>query len=460
MRSKTTIGIALLVFSLAAGSLAAAAPAAAAPAAAVADDLDSRVGAEMEGLLATYEHLHRNPELSYHEEQSAGLLAGRLRELGYKVTERVGDYGVEGRTSYGFVAVLDNGEGPTVLLRTDLDALPIVENTGVPYASTERTETEETGAVGVMHACGHDVHMTALLGAATLLARDRESWAGTLVLIGQPAEERGAGARAMLDDGLYERFPKPDFALALHTNASLPAGTVGYRAGYALASVDSVDVILRGAGGHGAYPHTTKDPVVLGAELVMALQTIVSREVSPLDPAVVTVGAFNAGTKHNIIPDSAHLQITVRSYKPAVREQILAAIERIARGIAAAGGVPEDRAPIVKVAREEATPATYNDPELTARVAQTLKAALGAERVVEVDPVMGGEDFSRYGLDTGVPISLFWLGAVAPERYRAAQEGGPALPSLHSSEFAPLPEPTISTGVTALTAAVLELMAR
>lgn len=426
---------------------------------ATAGDLDGRVAAELADLLATYQNLHANPELSYHERESAALLAGEMRELGFEVAEGVGDYGVEGRTSYGLVAVLENGDGPSVLVRTDLDALPVVENTGLPYASTVRTATE-AGEVGVMHACGHDVHMTSWLGAARLLAGDRESWSGTLVMIAQPAEERGAGARAMLDDGLYDRFPKPDFAIALHTSASLPAGTIGHRSGYALANVDSVDIYVRGAGGHGAYPHTTRDPVVLGAELVMALQTIVSREVSPLDPAVVTVGAFNAGTKHNIIPDQAHLQLTVRSYEPEVRQQILAAIERIANGIAAAGGVPEDRPPIVQVAREEATPATYNDPDLTGRWVAALRTELGEERVVEIDPVMGGEDFSRYGLDTGVPISMLWLGAVEPERWRRAQEGGPALPSLHSSEFAPLPEPTIRTGVTALVTGVLELMAR
>lgn len=446
MRSMLATALALTC------SLAAAPPAAA-------GDLDSRVAAEIPDLLATYEHLHRHPEISYHEEETATFLAGKLRELGFTVTERVGDYGVEGRTSYGLVAVLENGEGPTVLVRTDLDALPVVENTALPYASTVRTETD-TGEVGVMHACGHDVHMTSWLGAARLLAGDRERWAGTLVMIAQPAEERGAGARAMLDDGLYERFPKPEFAIALHTSASLPAGTIGYRQGYALANVDSVDVIVRGAGGHGAYPHTTKDPVVLAAQVVLALQTIVSREVSPLESAVVTVGALNAGTKHNIIPDQAHLQLTVRSYEPEVREKVLAAIERIARGIAIAGGVPEERAPIVTIAREEATPATYNDPDLTGRWVAALRAELGAEQVVETDPVMGGEDFSRYGLDTGVPISMLWLGAVEPERWQRAQDGGPALPSLHSSEFAPLAEPTIRTGVTALMTGVLELMGR
>jgi hippurate hydrolase len=373
------------------------------------------------------------------------------------VTENVGDYGVPGRTSYGVVAVLENGPGPTVMVRTDLDGLPVVENTGLPYAS--RVKTEANGVeVGVMHACGHDLHMTSFLGTARLLSRLRDHWSGTLVLIGQPAEERGSGAKAMLDGGLYTRFPKPDYAVALHTNAAIPAGTIGYREGYALANVDSVDITIRGAGGHGAYPHTTKDPIVIAAEVVMALQTIVSREVAPIDPAVVTVGSFHAGTKHNIIPDQAHLQLTVRSYKPEVRRKVLAAIERITRGIAVAAGVPEDRAPIVKIAQEEYTPSTYNDPELTRRLAPVLQQALGSQNVIEVDPVMGGEDFSRYGLDTGVPIFMFWLGAVDPARHREAQEKGLTLPSLHSSGFAPLPETAIRTGVKAMTAAALNLL--
>jgi hippurate hydrolase len=414
---------------------------------------------EMDALLSTYKHLHSHPELSYYEKETAAYVASALRELGFEVTEKVGDYGVPGRTSYGLVAVLENGPGPTVMVRTDLDALPVVENTGVPYASTVTTELNGD-RVGVMHACGHDLHMTSFLGTARLLSQLRDEWSGTLVLIGQPAEERGSGAKAMLDGGLYTSFPKPDYAVALHTNAAMPAGTVGYREGYALANVDSVDITIRGAGGHGAYPHTTKDPIVIAAEVVLALQTIVSREVAPIDPAVVTVGSFHGGTKHNIIPDEAQLQLTVRSYKPEVRKQVLDAIERITKGIAVAAGIPEERAPIVKIAREEFTPSTYNDPELAGRVVPVLEAALGSDNVIRVDPVMGGEDFSRYGLDTGVPIFMFWLGAVDPARYREAREQGLTLPSLHSSEFAPLPEPAIRIGVTATTAAVLELLGK
>ena len=277
-------------------------------------------------------------------------------------------------------------------------------------------------------------------------------------MIGQPAEERCAGAKAMLNDGLYARFPKPDFAIALHDNAALEAGKVGLTEGYALASVNSVDMTIRGVGGHGAYPHTTRDPVVIASEIVLALQTIVSREVSPLEPAVVTVGSIHGGTKHNIIPDEVHLQLTVRAYKEPVRKTILSAIKRIAEGIARSAGVPEDRLPMVKVAETEFTPATYNDPALTRRLATTFEAALGKDNVVAVDPVMGGEDFGRFGLNGQVPVSLFWLGAVDPQKVEESLAKGVPLPSLHSSRFAPVPEPTIRMGVKAMTSAVLELM--
>ncbi len=421
-------------------------------------DLDEPINEELDCLLATYKHLHSHPELSYQEKETSRYLARKLRGLGFEVTENVGDYGVFGRTSYGLVAVMENGEGPTVMVRTDLDGLPVEERTGVPYAS--RVRVEYGGAeVGVMHACGHDVHMTSFLGTAKMLMRLKDQWAGTLVMIGQPAEERGAGARAMLKDRLYERFPLPDYVLALHTSASLEAGKVGYRPGYALASVDSVDILVRGVGGHGAYPQRTKDPVVLAAQMILALQTIVSREVHPNDPAVVTVGSVHGGTKHNIIPDEVRLQLTVRSYKPEVREKIHAAIRRIAHGVATAAGIPPDRAPVVEIPEEEFTRSTYNDPNLTGRVARAIKTALGSENVIETDPVMGGEDFSRFGLQNPrVPICIFWLGAVDPARIREARETGASLPSLHSSEFAPLPDVTLRTGVKAMTSAVLDLM--
>jgi len=432
----------------------------AAPLAAQSDpsDMDQRIAQEIDGLVATYKNLHQNPELSYQEKETAAWLAGELRKLGFEVTERVGKYPDPNLTSYGIVAVMRNGAGPTVMVRTDLDGLPVEEKTGLPYASRAEA-TLDGNDVRVMHACGHDIHMTSFLGTARLLVQLKDRWAGTLVMIGQPAEERGAGAMAMLRDGLYTRFPRPDYALALHDNSDMPAGTVGYREGYALANVDSVDITVRGIGGHGAYPHATKDPIVVAAQLVMALQTIVSREVSPLDPAVVTVGSFHGGTKHNIIPDEAHLQLTVRSYKPEVRRKVLLAIERITKGVAEAAGIPPERAPIVRISEDEYTPSTYNDPELTARVAAALERTLGKENVIRTDPVMGGEDFSRYGMEEPrVPIFIFWLGAVDPARVRQAREEGVRLPPLHSSEYAPLPEPTIRTGVKAMTSVVLDLM--
>lgn len=420
--------------------------------------LEKMVEEELAWLLATYKHFHSHPELSYEERETSAHVADELRRMGFEVTENIGNYNVAGRTSYGVVAVLRNGAGPTVWVRTDLDALPVEEKTGLPYASRVRVKIA-AGESGVMHACGHDLHMSNFLGTAKLLTRMKDRWSGTLVLLGQPAEERGAGAAAMLRDGLYERFPQPDFVLALHDSASLPAGAVGTVEGYALANVDTVDITVRGTGGHGAYPHTTKDPIVVASEIVLALQTIVSREINPQEPAVVTVGSFHAGTKHNIIPDEAHLQLTVRSYKPEVRKQILAAIPRIARGVALAAGIPEERAPIVTFSEDEFTPSTYNDPVLTRRVAAALAQELGKENVIQTEPVMGGEDFSRYALEGNqIPICMFWLGAVPPARWKEAKERGETLPSLHSAEFAPEAETALRTGVRAMTAAVLDLM--
>ncbi len=394
-----------------------------------------------------YRHFHSNPELSFHEIATAARLAQELRTAGFTITENVGGTGV--------VAVLANGPGPTVMLRADMDALPITEQTKLPYASQVSAVDDQGNTVGVMHACGHDVHMTSLVGAARELNRRRSEWSGTLVLIGQPAEERGAGARAMLADGLYERFPRPDFAVALHVAATLPTGVVAFTPGPALASVDSVDITVRGVGGHGAYPHDTRDPIVLASQIVLALQTIVSREIAPNEPAVVTVGSIHGGTKHNIIPAEVKLQLTVRSYSQPVRDQILAAIERISTGLARAAGMPDSALPEVKVLGEN-TPATINDPALTQRLMAALGAELGEQRVVETGPVMGGEDFSRYSMTAErVPAVIFWLGAVP-----AAQvENAPStLPPLHSSLFAPVPDTTVLTGVRALVAGALTLL--
>lgn len=397
-----------------------------------------------------YKYLHSNPELSFHEGKTAARVADELRSLGFEVTTHVGGHGV--------VGIWKNGDGPTLMIRTDLDALPVVENTGVRYASKVRTKDDQGNEVGVMHACGHDVHMTVFTGTARLLTKLKDKWQGTLVMLGQPAEERGAGARAMLADGLYTRFPRPDYAIALHVNAAMPAGSIAYCKGYALANVDGVDILIRGVGGHGAYPHTTKDPIVIAAQVILGLQTIVSREIKPIEPAVVTVGSIHGGSKHNIISDEVHLQLTLRSYSDEVREQTIAAIKRITAGIALAAGVPEDRMPIVTI-QDEYTPAAYNDPKLTERLAMVLKEALGSENVFETEPVMGGEDFGRYGrVEPRIPISIFWLGAVSQKSFAESKKQGKSLPSLHSSLFAPAPEPTIKTGVKAMTTAALELL--
>ena len=412
----------------------------------------AKVESEFQSLLGLYTDLHRNPELSLMEERTAGVIARELRAVGAEVTTGFGG-------GYGVVGVMRNGPGPVVLLRADLDGLPVQEETGLPYASTRRTKNLAGQEVPVMHACGHDVHMTCLVGAARALAALKERWSGTLVLVGQPAEETGVGARVMLAAGLYRSFPKPDFTIALHDSATLPAGTVGVIEGFAMANVDSVDITVRGIGGHGAYPHTTRDPVVLAARIVLALQTIVSRENRPIDPVVITVGSIHGGTKHNIIPDEVKLQLTVRSYADDVRARTLEAIRRVCRGEAIASGLPEDRMPLVTVSETEYTPATFNDPALTRRLRGTFERWLGAANVKSIDAEMGGEDFGRFGRTTErVPISLFRVGAVAPEAVAESTRTGRPLPSLHSSKFAPVPEPTLKTGVTALTAAALELL--
>jgi hippurate hydrolase len=409
-------------------------------------------------LLSTYKMLHAAPELSHHEEKTAAFFAGELRKLGYTVTEHIGKYEKPEWTGYGVVGILKNGAGPTVLIRTELDALPVEEKTGVPYASKVKTKNDAGVEVSVMHACGHDIHMTSMLGTAKVLAERKGEWHGTLIILGQPAEETIDGARAVLRDGLYSNFPKPDFAIALHDSADIETGKVGYVPGYAMASATGIDIKIRGVGGHGSKPEATKDPIVVAAQVVMALQTIISRENSPLDPAVVTVGSIHGGTRYNIIPDEVNLQLTVRSYKEDVRKRILASIERITKGVAAAAGIPEDRAPIVKVSETEITSATYNDPQLMERLAGAFKTALGPENVMKVSPVMGSEDFGYLSLEQKIPSAIFWLGAVDPVKVKESQERGIALPSLHSSLFAPVPEPTLRTGVKAMTAAVLDLM--
>jgi len=394
-----------------------------------------------------YEDLHRHPELSFQETATAAKMAERLKGLGFEVTTGVGRTGV--------VGLLKNGTGPTVMLRTELDALPVEEKTGLAYASKATTKNAAGESVPVMHACGHDVHMTAWIGAATTLAHDRKSWSGTLMMVGQPAEEVGGGASGMIADGLFTRFPKPDFALAIHDSDALPAGTVGIKAGPLLASADSVDIVVYGKGGHGARPHKTIDPIVIAANIVIALQTLVSRENDPFDPAVVTVGSIHGGTKHNIIPDEVRMQLTVRAYKPEVRERLLRGIERIAHAEAMAANAPKP--PDVTVS--DGTPVTVNDAVLAMRVATALRKALGDARVKEAVPITAAEDFSRYA-EAGVPILMMWVGAIDPQTFDRAQRDGTMLPGLHSSLFAPDAEPTIMTGVEALVAAAHEVLGK
>lgn len=395
-------------------------------------------------LTQLYESLHQAPELSHQEEKTAVRMAGLMREAGLRVTEKVGGHGV--------VSVLENGEGKTLLLRADMDALPVVEATGLAYASSVKVRDKRGATVGVMHACGHDIHMTNLVGAVRYLATHRDQWQGTLVAIFQPAEELGAGAKAMIADGLLARFPRPHYALALHVAADSPAGSMGYRAGYAQANVDSVDITVKGRGGHGAYPEATVDPVVIAARLVLDLQTIVSREIAPIEPAVVTVGSIHGGTKHNIIGDTCQLQLTVRSYGPAVRQKLIAAIRRKALAAAASADAPEP-----EISVSEGTPSLFNDPELTNRLVPVLKKSLGEQHVQEVKPSMGGEDFGRIGRE-GVPIVMFKLGAVSQTRLDEYQKDGGQPPSLHSPQFYPDATVTITTGVTALSTAALELL--
>jgi amidohydrolase len=434
------------ILSMSAAALALAAPAAA-------QTLGGEVEKQMPSLMAIYKDLHANPELSFMEVRSAGILAAEARKLGFKVTEKVGGTGI--------VAVMENGSGPVVLVRADMDGLPVTEQTGLPGASKIRVTTKEGVETGVMHACGHDTHMTAWVGVARLMAANKAKWSGTLVMIGQPAEERGAGARMMLADGLYKRFPKPEYVLAFHDAAQFPAGKIGYTPGYALANVDSVDITVKGVGGHGAYPQTTKDPIVLASRIVGALQTLVSREISPLDSAVVTVGSFHAGAKHNIISDEAKLQLTVRSYSDEVRDHLLDGIARIAKGEAIAAGMPDDKMPVVSVDKNEYTPSTYNTPEFTEEMAAYLKTSFGNDRVVQMPPVMGGEDFSRFGReDKSIKSLIVWVGGVPQAEYDAAKKEGRTLPSLHSPFWAPDAPAVISTATEALTAMTMKLMAK
>ena len=409
--------------------------------------VDKFLDAEAKDLVALYQHLHANPELSLYEEKTAARMADELTKLGFDVTAKVGGHGV--------VGVLKNGDGPTVLVRADMDGLPITEKTGVAYASKVRVRDRFGNDTGVMHACGHDVHMTCWVGTARALVALKGRWSGTLVFVAQPAEEIGVGARAMIDAGLFKKFPKPDYGLALHADARIPVGTIAYTEGLALANVDTVDVLVKGVGGHGAAPHATVDPIVLASRIVLDLQTIVSREVNPTDPAVVTVGSFHGGTKHNIIPNDVKLQLTVRTTKDTVRDHVLKAIDRICKSAADGARAP---APVVTVNLDEFTPATLNDVKLTRRVVGAFREILGDENVRERPPTMGGEDFGRFGRE-GVPIFMYFLGTVSPDEVAAAEKpGAPKLPGVHTDGYAPLPDASVRHGVRTLASAVLELV--
>ena len=411
-------------------------------------DLRATIDKLHPNLDALYKHLHAHAELSLHEEQTSARLAKELREVGCDVTTGIGGHGV--------VALLKNGPGPTVMVRADMDALPITEKTGLSYASKVRTRDREGNEVGVMHACGHDVNVTCLVGLAQLFAQTKSQWRGTLMLIGQPAEEIGAGARAMLADRLFERFGRPDYAFALHCDAKFPHGTVNFREGLMQANVDSVDILVRGKGAHGAAPHLAVDPIVLGCKIVLDLQTIVSRETNPIDPAVVTVGSFHAGTKHNIIPNEAKLQITVRTTSSETRQRVLDSIERIAKGAAQTMRAPE---PIIRNDPANFTPALENNVELTRKTVALFRQVLGEEKVLPRPMSMGGEDFSQF-VRAGIPGFYFHLGTADPKLWEEARRGGPALAGTHTDAYYPIPEPTIKTGVLSMSWAVLSILGR
>lgn len=398
----------------------------------------------MDQVLDLYMWLHAHPEVSFEEEKTAAKLAERWKAAGMKISTDVGGHGI--------VGIHRNGDGPTVMLRTDLDGLPVTEKTPLAFASIQTTIGSGGSPTGVMHACGHDIHMTSLTTVIDYLMTHQEQWSGTLMVIGQPAEERGAGAKAMLEDGLFEKFPKPDFALAMHVSGDTPVGEIGMRPGFALANVDSVDITMKGRGGHGSQPHNTIDPIVQASQLVMSLQMIVAREIAPIEPAVVTVGSIHGGTKHNIIGNECKLQLTVRSYSQDVRAKLIEAIRRRTLAVAQSYDAPEPT-----IAVSEGTPSLRNDDDLTARIQTVFETRFGAENINEDEPSMGGEDFSRYGIE-GVPILMYRVGTIEKRRLDRFGKLGVPPPSLHSGLYYPDAEPTLRVAFEAMTAAVLELM--
>ena len=408
--------------------------------------IKKQIASESAGLETLYKFLHAHPELSFQEEQTATVMAKELTKLGFEVTRKVGGHGV--------VAILKNGPGPTILVRTDMDALPVTETTGLPYASKVRVRDKEGQEVGVMHACGHDMHMTCWVGTARVLSALKDHWQGTLVMIAQPAEEVGGGARRMIEDGLFKRFPRPDYCLGLHCDGRKPIGHISYAEGLLCANVDTIDILVKGKGGHGAAPHTTIDPIVLAARIILDLQTLVSREINPTDSAVVTVGSIHGGSKHNIIPPEVKLQLTVRTLKDSVRKQVLEGISRIAKAAAQGARAPE---PVIRVEVDDFTPAVFNNPKLAKKTTDLFRQMFGPDKVHLQSPTMGGEDFGRYGRE-GIPIFFYFLGTMDPKQVEAANSGGPPLPSLHSDKYFPIMQPSIQNGVLSMSAAVMNLL--
>ena len=404
------------------------------------------IAEDMPYLLDFYKTRHENPEISLEEKETAATLTAELQKIGFEVTENFGGYGI--------VGIYKNGKGPTILYRTDMDALPMYEKTELPYKS-KLTTNYNGQEVGTMHSCGHDMHMTSWLGTARAMVEMKKEWKGTLMLIGQPAEEIGAGARLMLDEGLYQKFGVPDYGFGLHCSATIEVGKVGFGKGYTMANTESVDITVKGVGAHGASPHMSIDPVVTASMIVMELQTIVSRNLKPTESAVVTVGAIQGGIKHNIIPDEVTLKLTLRTYKEDVRQMVHKRIEEIARGVAIASGVPEDLMPVVKFP-DDFTPANYNDSDLVDIMSQAASKSIGEANVIESEPLMLGEDFALYGhTPEKVPTVLYWLGTAPKERLESGK-----IPGLHSPYYYPIPENSIKTAISVNTNALLELFAK
>lgn len=420
--------------------------------------IQASANAQLPSLLEVYRDIHEHPELSHHEERTAALYAAALRKDGYDVTEHVGRY-ASGKQAYGVVAILRNGEGPMVLMRNELDALPVHEQTGLPYASQVRAVNDDGQEVYVDHACGHDMHITAMLGAAHALAQMKSQWRGTVMIIGQPAEETVDGAAAMLNDHLYERFGTPDFAIAEHDLTTIATGQIGLTSGPATSRMNALNVTIRGIGGHGAMPQFAKDPVVMAAEFIMQLQTLISRENDPQQPAVITVGSIHGGAKRNVIPDKVELQLTMRTFSDHVSEKLIAEIRQLAQGIAVSNGLDADHAPVVEVL-DESTVVNVNNPALVARLEPALAAALGSQNVGPAPGIMASEDFGLFSLGGKIPSAMLWLGAVDPVKLAESRKSGIPLPGLHSPQFAPIPESTLRTGIIAMTASAMQLLGK